>query len=353
MSSAPNGIFPRNGVPAPQAAPGALDSADATCNELFYAAKCNPRFDVQSMNTIISEIVSAVNCAGLTYDCDRLDNLCRAIKSLVEMVTCEESQIVLNPTDRTMVLCGPSGIERITPEDFLANACFNKVEDIGSRCGNTKQLIFVDVDGCYRLATVETNSGQGSKTGGFWAVASGKPPNTSGYVLPDDFPTPNYYYNLTDFRNDGGTDPNDRSGLDNTKIENALIAALDEPFQNPCNSQFDFLVRVAFTPEATAEEAYSRSCNIGYRYRVDGGDWLYPFISGTGLITAFGDQNSIAGNYNLDTVISLPAGAIDFELFYIAPDYNASTPVNARLQANTFDISFGVPSPRFTLYRRV
>lgn len=121
MPAAPNGIFPRNGVPANQAAPGAQIGVDATCDDLFYAARCNPRVDIQSLNTIISEIVNAVNCADLAYDCDELDNLCRAIRKLAN--------------------------------DAFFECLEGEFPDAGEICGEVTYLVLSeDENGCQRIA---------------------------------------------------------------------------------------------------------------------------------------------------------------------------------------------------------
>lgn len=76
-----SGIFPSAGVGATNATnsvPGA--NVSSGCSALWYPPRCNPRFDPAQANAVISEIVNAVNCAGLAYDCSRLDNLCRALR---------------------------------------------------------------------------------------------------------------------------------------------------------------------------------------------------------------------------------------------------------------------------------
>jgi hypothetical protein len=75
------GIFPGYGVNANQTV-NAVD-ANTTCEtgaELFYPNwTCPPRLDPVAINAVISELLNAVNGAGLQYDCSRLDNLSRAI----------------------------------------------------------------------------------------------------------------------------------------------------------------------------------------------------------------------------------------------------------------------------------
>lgn len=78
------GIFPEGGVVASQTINADQDAVTVMpqCPPLFYSSRCISRFDPFAMNAVISEIVNAVNCAGLAYDCRRLDNLCLAIKKI-------------------------------------------------------------------------------------------------------------------------------------------------------------------------------------------------------------------------------------------------------------------------------
>lgn len=79
------GIMPNGGVP-PQQATNALSSPDIIapgCASLWYAPRCNPKFDPAAANAMISEIINVVACADLDYDCTKLDNLCVAIRALI------------------------------------------------------------------------------------------------------------------------------------------------------------------------------------------------------------------------------------------------------------------------------
>lgn len=81
------GIFPRGGVPADQTQNGLTNPDVAVgCSELWYAPRCNPKFDPFAANAVMSEIINAVNCADLVYDCNRLDNLSRALCDPVRTV---------------------------------------------------------------------------------------------------------------------------------------------------------------------------------------------------------------------------------------------------------------------------
>lgn len=71
-----NGVLPsatQNGDPLAIMAPG--------CDNLYYPPRCNPRLDSYAMNALISEVLNVINARGEPYDCTRLDNLERAIRS--------------------------------------------------------------------------------------------------------------------------------------------------------------------------------------------------------------------------------------------------------------------------------
>ena len=83
------GMFPSSGVPWSQAENAAnITTENCPDGALFNnTARCQPRFDPASQNAIISEIGNAVNNAGLSYDCTRLDNLAAAIRNMVDQAT--------------------------------------------------------------------------------------------------------------------------------------------------------------------------------------------------------------------------------------------------------------------------
>lgn len=75
------GIFPSGGCSKDNAV-NTVSNPDlvAGCNAKYHCPRCTPRFDPSSANAIISELLNAINCAGLDYDCDKLTNLCDAIE---------------------------------------------------------------------------------------------------------------------------------------------------------------------------------------------------------------------------------------------------------------------------------
>lgn len=71
-----SGILPDNGVPPSDTQNGIANPYLATgCENLFYAARCDPKFSPFAMNAVISEIINLLNYMGKPYDCSKLDNL--------------------------------------------------------------------------------------------------------------------------------------------------------------------------------------------------------------------------------------------------------------------------------------
>lgn len=78
-----SGMFPNGGVPANQTQGATTDPAIAPgCTPLWYAPRCNPKFDPFAMNGLMSEIVEVFKCAGHTYDCTLQNNLSQSILAL-------------------------------------------------------------------------------------------------------------------------------------------------------------------------------------------------------------------------------------------------------------------------------
>jgi hypothetical protein len=79
-----SGILPDSGV-APSQTLNAIANPDMVggCANLWYAPRCQPRFDPIAQNALLSEVMNAVNLAGDVYDCNRNDNLFYAVKAEV------------------------------------------------------------------------------------------------------------------------------------------------------------------------------------------------------------------------------------------------------------------------------
>lgn len=252
---------------------------------------------------------------------------------------CEDA---LEPKHRVSI---SSFIERIA-DRIVEEACFDNVPDLGETCGDVINLVLVNQDGCMKLATVNQAELQEAR-GAYHEVDPSKPKNESGYTLPADFPVPNLYYSLADYKADGGNDPNDRSGIDEAKIMNSRISRV--AFDNMCRRRYEITIYTALAREATAEEAYRKQMALSYRWRVNGGAWNYATRSGTGEVTNFAYHAAIEGRYVQDQFITFPEGLIEYEAFYLAPDYDEANPMHASIEANTYEFGFAAPVPRIII----
>ena len=78
-------MFPDSGVPPTDAKNSLPDPNTVGCSELWYStSRCQPRFDPAAANAMLSELINAVNCAGIPYDCSKLTNLCDAIAYTIQ-----------------------------------------------------------------------------------------------------------------------------------------------------------------------------------------------------------------------------------------------------------------------------
>lgn len=83
------GIFPTTGVPNSDAYGSIPDPIIAPgCDPLWYStSRCQPRFDPAAANGMMTEILNLVNCSGEAYDCFSNENLCSAVKDLIQKGT--------------------------------------------------------------------------------------------------------------------------------------------------------------------------------------------------------------------------------------------------------------------------
>ena len=119
-----NGIMPSFGVTVP---PGdAVNTTDAQIQgglqPTFFADGCRFYVEAAAVNGLISEILNAVNCAGLAYNPNRLDNLCLALQAMTQL----DADTVAN------AICGDATaratlsaclLQTMTGDDFVAKIC--------------------------------------------------------------------------------------------------------------------------------------------------------------------------------------------------------------------------------------
>ena len=78
-------MFPDSGVP-PSDAKNSLSDVDTNnCDELWYStSRCTPRFDPAAANAMLAEDMNLIMRGGVTYQCDDLDNIERAVRYIVQ-----------------------------------------------------------------------------------------------------------------------------------------------------------------------------------------------------------------------------------------------------------------------------
>lgn len=128
-----SGVFPDGGVTANNTANGTEVESSNCPAELFYStARCNPRFEPAAMNALISEILNVMNCAGHTYNCNDLTNLCQAIRKLNggndatpgdtiypgNLITSTDNVLMWNCTDADIVVGETATAEALAAQGF-------------------------------------------------------------------------------------------------------------------------------------------------------------------------------------------------------------------------------------------
>lgn len=307
------------------------------------------------------------NCRDRMVTCENLDDrgyLNRVVTTDVISGTgtpadpvrfnCANAELIPDPEDHQVLLCGPQGVKKIDPNDLLSELCFNDVPDLGAQCGTVDQLVLITRDGCGTLAKTRAAT-QVQNQLYFQQVASPRlPQNTAGYTIPDNLPNPTNYYNYEDYVSDGGVSTTSgltasarpAPGLNEARIANSRWGSVR--WENACLNTYQLEVNIAHAKMDSADAAYDAWSGVGFRFRANGGAWNYPFSSGPGTLNIFAGDNAILGNRQVTTQLAIPEGTIDFEVFYIG----STTPERtAKWRANTYIPGFAVPGPRAFLRR--
>lgn len=359
-------IFPDSGVPASQAL-NSVDTATTGCVELFYStARCKPRFDPAAANAMMSELLNTVSQSALVWDCARRDNLSLAItQRIINILTgCLPATLVFE-TDNTDVedlfllaidATDPDGCRQIRQvtnlrtqwsrlfNEFITECITGTIPALGTQCGTVRQLVLTDDgDGCIKLASYSpTDAATGG--GDFRTAQPHLPPDTQGFFIPDDFAVPTNYYNLATFQAD---DANGLGTLNEARILNSRVAA--GAFTAACQRTYSLNALMLIQKEPLVADAYAAAARIFWRYRVNGGAWVYPRTGG-GQITAVATFNGLALTQAPEGIVTIPAGNIEFQLFYVAEQAGNPTPP-VRINASTFPRVGGLSNghPNFTL----
>ena len=276
------GVLPEGGV-APAQTRNALDnpSLAAGCNNLWYPARCNPRLDPAAMNAIQAEIINLVNCAGLPYDCNKLDNLCTAVKDLINDVLLD-NQIIKD-------------IVKDVLHDCLQDRPF---PDSTGACSVSQVVFATDATGCQRFATFTQES---SALGiAFESSVFGNAfPITPWPETPDDEDT---YYNFQDLKADANSDTVNGDKLSRTRL-------VELKFNITCN---DTLVEVFGKSDSIDVKPGLGLSRLGVR--VDG---KFP-LAGTEMTSIGGKMTNFEGSSDVTFSIPLNAGPHVLEMYIIA-----------------------------------
>lgn len=145
------GVFPDGGVPSSRVQNG-VDVSTANCVELFYsAARCEPRFEPEAQNAVISEILKAVSAGGNDYDCRKLDNLALAIARLGGITNAAASVVIQ-----------PGRMVRSSDGDVFFNCTSSDITPASSSEITTEGLLGLGMCPAHTLLETATESGTDS-----------------------------------------------------------------------------------------------------------------------------------------------------------------------------------------------
>lgn len=276
---------------------------------------------------------------------------------------CAAAELVPNPDNRQVLLCGADGVKKIEPSDLLAEMCFNDVPDLGDVCAVGEQLVLFNDDGCTRLGRVTTSSVRG-EISEFADMVPALPENTAGYVLPQDFPVPNNVYTVSDYVADGGVDTarypsalghyRPAPGLNAARIQNSRLARFTGTLE--CARTFDWTFYYARGEDFTSyAHADGSRFFLGSRIRIrpegeNWSPWLYPFTPGPGTLALWTTFNGFEVRSQFEARNSFPAGDYEWEFFYVG----AADPANnLSVSANTHRNNYATPGPRVSITPRI
>lgn len=325
------GIYPDSGVAA-SAATNTVNVPTNNCDsELFHSTtRCTPRFDPASANAVMSEILNTVaSTENTTYNCNRLDNLSLAVADLVN--TALDDTLTGCISDDTY-----DGIsEKANTNNFeilgiaTEDGCnqFRRIPDFGveftrlfeeaivecieaelpdvSDVGSCETPLYLTAvpseDGtCFTIATFSTASSTNARIRN--TLVEG--------TVPDEFPVANLHYESADIIADY---PNN---INEATIINSRLNSGD--FDLDCETRMSVRTTVYIDHQGEgAGDQFDRRFNIRYRYRVDGGTWVYQETVAGGFAVGNG-YSSLNDNVTATDTITFPAGNIEYETFYIS-----------------------------------
>lgn len=282
-----SGIQPSGGV-GPNATQNTIANPvlAAGCDNLWYAARCNPRLDPFAMNAMIAEIINAVNgcgCAsggtftGLAYDCNRLDNLCRAIRNHIT--------------------------------EYLFDCCLPRnFPDVGDACTIEQLVLTTDASGCRKIARYT----DAAATLAFVTTASAWPLGTN-LQFPVDPTNRASYYNRVSI-----IDDQDANTINEAMLAQAIL--FEATFNVACDdTRIEFNGRHGVLLQPQAGTPAGSGARGAFVPRVDGQFIKQP----AGTAVQLGSATNFQDNADFTTgpsTIVLDAGPHTIQIYWMAPN---------------------------------
>lgn len=271
------GIFVDNGVDATSArnAQRNPQMVDGCAAAYYSTTRCQSRFDPAQANAVISEMVNLVNCAGLSYDCTALNNLCTAVDRI---------------WDNKMFGC----MAQTFP-------------DTTGACQVERLVLATDAAGCSRIARFTEASNQITQVSNNSVVGNNFPPQPR----PTDPTNPGGFYNRDELVAD----------IQNNTVNNGKLGPnhlFHAEFTIACDGTYEieFDQQVIFNPGQNGGAGALSELAV----RVDGVWQIYP--NGIPLITQsftnYVDRATLegltfqfaAGNHVLDAYVIARSAAL-------------------------------------------
>lgn len=181
-----------------------------------------------------------------------------------------------------------------------------------SGCGSREQVVMQEKeDGCWEMGILSVEAKQILRLGA--AYPRVRNPLGAIYKWPQDFGP---LYERIDFINaeKAGT-------VDESRLEGNIVAG--RSFTLNCPTDFSLDLYTLVDQPDNINDAYASRTSFTYRYRVDGGDWVYLRSNSDGpdTVATTSYYNAISAQISREYGTSvLPAGDIDIELLAFRGD---------------------------------
>ncbi|MFV0512485.1 MAG: hypothetical protein ACK5MY_02445 [Jhaorihella sp.] len=230
---------------------------------------------------------------------------------------CVAAEPITDAANHMVLVCGPNGVKKIDPLDLpVPELCFEEPPQFDG-CGVAESAVLFEDGGCWKLGIRSTAAKRSYQmTAGQGDV--NKPLNQE-FVWPDDFGTAGTNYYTTEGLR--AADNNGAGTINEALARNNVVAGTS--FDLACPTQFTHTAAFSVRRAADADTAYSQATTFLYRWRINGGAWLYPRLP-SGAIALQRVFNSLA---TIETRIEergYSAGTVDVQL--LAVHANAADP---------------------------